>query len=59
MFVVAQPVVAAGLTNKEWQALSRILREDKLSTYTQWMIVLAIWFGTMILAGVAYLSAVL
>ncbi len=55
--VVAQPVVAAGLTNKEWQALSRILREDKLSTYTQWMIVLAIWFVAVVIISGAYLSA--
>jgi hypothetical protein len=54
--VVAQRVVAAGLTNKEWKELARILRDDQLPAATQWKIVGAIWAAAMIVIAAAYLS---
>jgi hypothetical protein len=44
------------MTDKEFRALARILREEELSTRTQWLIVSGIWVLAVVAVAIAYLS---
>jgi hypothetical protein len=47
------------MTNADLAALVRILREDKLPAHVQWMVVVGVLTGTVVLACATYIAMVL